>query len=91
MANNTPNDNPATLEEARALLLEYRKQYENERTKAETLSSQIAEMGSEIESLRTLNQKFFLMISQGKEEEEEEEKEVPSLEDYAKTLKGVIK
>lgn len=93
MANKTPNDNPQTIEEARELLLEYRRQYEEERDKAANLSQQISDKDSEIESLRNTNQKFFLMLSQGQTEddEEEEEKKPPSLEEYAKNLKGVIK
>ena len=88
---NKPNiPNPATLEEARELLLQYSNDLTEARGQVESLTAQVSERDTTIEDLRTLNQKFFLQLSQGEEKPEEPDPEPQSLEDFAATLKGVI-
>lgn len=91
MPNNTSIPNPATLEEARELLLQYSNDLNEARGQVETLTAQVSERDTTIEDLRTLNQKFFLQLAQGEEKSEEPDPEPPqSLEEYAATIKGVI-
>lgn len=89
-----PNDpkipNPATLEEARELLLQYSNQLNEARGQVETLAGQVSERDATIEDLRTLNQKFFLQLAQGTQEPEQPDPEPKSLEEFAANLKGVI-
>ena len=83
---------PKTLEEAREKLLENTKTINELREQLKNLETQNSEKATEIESLRTLNQRYYLELAQGQAEEEPEPKEEPkvSLEDFAKTIKGVI-
>ena len=91
MANN-PTQNPATLEEAREMLLQNKTELDNLKEQVSNLTAQISEKDENIESLRTLNQKFYLQLSQGQASDPEPEDEEPqSLEDFARNLKGVIK
>lgn len=92
----TKNRNPETLEDARALLLEDNEELEQLREQISTLEAQITEKDESIENLRTLNQSYYLRLSQGRAEDEndegEDDEEPQSLEDFARTkLKGVIK
>lgn len=80
-----------TLEEARELLLQNSETIRELTEQVNTLTANNGEKDATIEELRTLNQKLFLRVSQGEEPEEEPEEEHQSLEDFAKTLKGVIK
>lgn len=86
-----PKRNPETLEDARALLLENDTEIEQLRSQVETLTGQSAENDRTIEDLRTLNQRYYLQLAQGKEEPDEpDEPESVPLTEWAKTLKGVI-
>lgn len=85
-----PKRNPETLEDARALLLENDTEIEQLRAQVETLTGQSAEKDKTIEDLRTLNQRYYLQLAQGKEEPEPDEPEPESLETWAGKLKGVI-
>lgn len=85
---------PKTLEEARAKLLENNNTIQQLQGEIETLKKENKEKDTTIEDLRTLNQKYYLELAQGQAEDETEQKEEPkkvSLEDFAKTIKGVIK
>ncbi len=84
-------NNPETLESAREMLLQYDKDLEAARAQVEALTAQNAEKDSAIEDLRTLNQKFFLQLSQGTEEPDPDPEPVQTLEEFALTLEGVIK
>lgn len=90
MSNNTSIPNPATLEEARELLLQYSNDLNEARGQVESLTGQVSERDATIEDLRTLNQKFFLQLSQGTQDPEEPDPKPQSLEDFAANLKGVI-
>ena len=90
MPNNPNIPNPATLEEARELLLQYSNDLNEARGKVETLTGQVSERDATIEGLRTLNQKFFLQLSQGTQDPETPDPEPQSLEEFAAKLKGVI-
>lgn len=83
---------PKTLEEARELLLQNSEQINQLTEQVNTLTAQNAEKDKSIEDLRVLNQKLFLRASQGEAEPEDTDDEPSqSLEDFAQTLKGVIK
>lgn len=84
---------PKTLEEAQSFLLENTKTISELEEQVTALNDQIKEKDIQLEDLRTLNHKYFLELAQGQTEDETEEKEEEpqSLEDFAKTLKGVIK
>lgn len=82
--------NPETLEQAREMLLQNNNDLASLRADLDNLRNESAEKDKTIEELRTLNQKFFLRLAQGKEEPEEPEEPEESLEDFAKTLKGLI-
>ena len=90
MPNNPNIPNPATLEEARELLLQYSNDLTEARGQVETLTGQVSERDATIEDLRTLNQKFFLPLSQGTQEPDQNDPEPQSLEEFAANLKGVI-
>ena len=83
-----PVPNPETLENAREVLLEYTNELNGAIETAETLRGEIAEKDKTIEELRTLNQKFFLRLSQGEKEPEQEPENRESMEEFAKKLKG---
>lgn len=79
-----------TLEELQEQLLALKDQLEAEKIKNGTLSDDNEIQKTEIEELRTLNQKYFnkLMVQEehpGKNDEEEEP-EIPSCEEFAKEL-----
>ena len=90
MFNNPSIPNPATLEEARELLLQYSNDLTEARGQVETLTGQVSERDATIEDLRTLNQKFFLQLSQGTQDTDQNDPEPQSLEEFAANLKGVI-
>ena len=90
MPNNPNIPNPATLEEARELLLQYSNDLTEARGQVESLTAKVSERDTTIEDLRTLNQKFFLQLSQGTQEPETPDPKPQSLEDFAANLKGVI-
>lgn len=83
--------NPATLEEAREMLLQNTNELNQLDQQIETLNATASENAKTINDLRELNQRLFLRASTGKADEEKEEPEAESLEDFAKTLKGVIR
>ena len=90
MPNNPNIPNPATLEEARELLLQYSNDLNEARGQVDALTAQVSERDTTIEGLRALNQKFFLQLSQGTQEQDQNDPEPQSLEEFAANLKGVI-
>ena len=90
---NDNNRNPATLEDARAMLLEDSNTIRELTEQLETLRGEITEKDTQLEDVRTLNQKYYLLLAQGQaptDPEPEKDEEPLSLEDFAKTIKGVI-
>lgn len=78
-----------TVEEAQAHIVELNDQLTELRNERDTLSQNNASLTQENESLRSLNQKYFNKLSaqfQDQEDEKDNEEEVPSCEDFAKTL-----
>ena len=79
-----------TLESAQARILELEDQLAQANTTNETLSQNNESLQRDVESLRTLNQKYFnKLIAQEEEpgkDEDEEEPEIPSCEDFAKDI-----
>ena len=84
--------NPATLEEARNLLLQYTDELNQFDQQVENLNTQNAENAQTIEQLRTLNQQLYLRLPQAQQEEPKDEpEEKETLEDFARNnLKGLI-
>jgi len=79
-----------TLESAQERILELEAQLGDLQTERDTLSENNDSLTRDNENLRTLNQKYFnKLIAQENTEKQkdEEEPEVPSCEDFAKTLK----
>lgn len=79
-----------TIEEAQAEII--RLQEENTRltNERDTLSQNNTTQAQELESVRKLNQEYFNKLSQQyiptEDKNDREEEEVPSCEDFAKTL-----
>lgn len=78
-----------TLEQAQAQILELREQITQLTTEKETLSKNNETLTGELDSVKKLNQQYFLKLSQqyipaeGKKDNDEE---APSCVDFAKTL-----
>lgn len=85
-----PNLNPATLEDARAALLEYSDLMQERETQIATLTAQNEENAREIEQLRTLNQQLFLRCTQGEETPEEPAPEPLTVNEFCKKFGGII-
>lgn len=78
-----------TLEEAQARILELQEQVTELTNERDTLSQNNNTLTGEVESVRKLNQQYFNKLSAQYSQEPDEtnnEKEVPSCEDFAKTL-----
>ena len=79
-----------TLEEAQARILELQEQVTELTNERDTLSQNNAALTGELESVRKLNQQYFNKLSaQYSHEPDKNDKdgeEVPSCEDFAKTL-----
>lgn len=91
MARTAPN--PATLEEARQMLLQNTDELNQLDQQIENLNSTAAENVRQIEELRTLNQQLYLRLPQATEEEPKDDpQETETLEDFARDkLKGWIR
>ena len=80
-----------TLEEAQARIVELDEQIKTVSADRDTLSEQNNSLTSEIENLRTINQIYFNKLQAQDDssapEKEEDEPDVPSCEDFAKTIK----
>lgn len=80
-----------TLEEAQARILELQDQVTELTNERDTLSQNNATLSGELEDVRKLNQQYFNKLSQqyipAEDRKDDPEEEVPSCEDFAKTLK----
>ena len=79
-----------TLEEAQAEIIRLNEALTERTNERDTLSQNNETLTQENNSLRSLNQQYFNKLSAqySPEKEEPEEDEVPSCEDFAKSLKG---
>ena len=79
-----------TIEEAKAKVLELQEKVTELTNERDTLSQNNATQAQELESVRKLNQQYFNKLSAQYSQEPDEtindEEEVPSCEDFAKTL-----
>lgn len=80
-----------TLEEARAEILRLNEELSSVQTERDNYSTRVNELTTEVEKVRTINQQYFLKLSAQlnpgmKKEEDEDDQDVPSCEDFAKTL-----
>lgn len=81
-----------TLEEARAEILRLNEELATRTTERDNYSTRVTELTRENESVRELNQQYFLKLSAqykpntDNEDEDEDDEEVLSCEDFAKTL-----
>lgn len=83
----TPEFN--TLEEARAEILRLNEELSTAQTERDNYSTKVSELTTEVEKVRELNQKYFLKLSAQytpNTDPEDEDPDVPSCEDFAKTL-----
>lgn len=81
-----------TLEEARAEILRLNEELSKSNTERDNYSNRIGELTKENESVRELNQQYFLKLSAQYKptiedpEDEDEDEDVLSCEEFAKTL-----
>lgn len=79
-----------TLEKAQEAILDLQNQVTELKTERDTLSQNNNQLTQELESVRTLNQKYFNKLSAQFQDQEgknnNEDAEAPSCEDFAKTL-----
>lgn len=78
-----------TLEEAQAEILRLNEELSTAQTERDNYSAKVAEQATELEKVRELNQKYFLKLSAQytpKPDPDEDDPDVPSCEDFAKTL-----
>ena len=79
-----------TLEEARAEIIRLNDQLTERTNERDTLSQNNADLTSELESVRKLNQQYFNKLSaqysQEQDKNDNDDEEVPSCEDFAQTL-----
>ena len=83
-----------TLEQAKAKILELQEQNTQLTNEKETLSQNNATLTGELESVKKLNQQYFNKLSQQflptEDEKCDSEKEVPSCEEFAKSITNII-
>lgn len=77
-----------TLEEARAEIVRLTEELATRTTERDNYSTQLTETNNELERVRTINQEYYLKIRAQHEEpdEDDEPEDVPSCEDFARTL-----
>lgn len=79
-----------TLEQAREAIVDLQARVTELTNERDTLSQNNNQLTQELESVRTLNQKYFNKLSAQFQDQEgkndNEDKEAPSCEDFAKTL-----
>lgn len=78
-----------TLEEAQAEIIRLQEQVTELTNEKDTLSQNNTTLTQELEGVRKLNQQYFNKLSQQfipTEDKNDEEEEVPSCEDFARTL-----
>ena len=79
---------PTTLEEARAEILRLDEELKTARTEIENYTTKVNELNKNLEDVRELNQQYYLKLRAQDESDEDEdpEEDVPSCEDFARTL-----
>lgn len=80
----------ATIEEAKAYIIEQQDKITELESRQQTLSQDNDTLRSENDSLRSLNQKYFNRLIQESEKtdsDEEDEEPIPTCEEFARTLK----
>lgn len=79
-----------TLEEARSEIIRLNEALTERTNERDTLSQNNAQLTTELESVRKLNQQYFIKLSaqysQDEHKNDSEDEEVPTCEDFAKTL-----
>lgn len=78
-----------TLEEAQAEIVRLQGELQTAHTDRDNYSNRVNELNGELEKVREINQQYFLKLSaqtEQKKEDEDEEDEIPTCEDFAKTL-----
>lgn len=80
-----------TIEEARAEVLRLQEELATRTTERDNYATRVNELTQENESVRELNQQYFLKLSaqykpNTREDEDDEDEEVLSCEDFARTL-----
>lgn len=79
-----------TLEEARAEIIRLNEALTERTNERDTLSQNNTQLTTELESVRKLNQQYFNKLSaqysQDGDKNDSEDEEVPTCEDFAKTL-----
>ena len=79
-----------TLEEAQAKIVELQEELATAQTERDNYSKRVDDLTKENENVRELNQKYFLKLSaqytKPDENTEDEDPDVPTCEDFAKTL-----
>jgi chromosome segregation ATPase len=84
-----PNPNFTTLEEAQAEIIRLNEVLAEVTNERDTLSQNNTNLAGELESVRKLNQQYFNKLSAQYSQEPDEtnnDEQVPSCEDFAKTL-----
>jgi len=78
-----------TLEEARAEILRLEEELATASTERENYSNRITSLEKDLEKVREINQQYFLKLSaqyRPNEDPDGDPEEIPSCEDFAKTL-----
>lgn len=78
-----------TLEEAQAEIIRLNEELTTAQSERDNYSAKVNELTAENEKVRELNQKYFLKLSaqyNPTPEHTEDDEDVPSCEDFAKTL-----
>ena len=79
-----------TLEEAQAKIVELQEELATAQTERDNYSKRVDDLTKENENVRELNQKYFLKLSaqykKPDDNPEDEDPDVPTCEDFAKTL-----
>lgn len=84
-----PNPTFSTLEEAQAEILRLNEELETTRSERDSYSTRTSELSAELESVRKINQQYFLKLSaqySPTPQPEDEPQEALSCEEFAKTI-----
>lgn len=83
-----------TLEQAKAKILELQETNTKLTNERDTLSQDKTQLSQELDDVKKLNQQYFNKLSQQffpqEDKNDEPEKEVPSCEEFAKSLTNII-
>lgn len=84
-----PNPEFNTLEEARAEIIRLNEEISKRDVEIGNYSTRVNELSDQLETVRNLNQEYFLKLQAQKDtktEDEDDDHDVPSCEDFARTL-----